>query len=110
MTGSNPTLAPYAKTDGVHLRITVKAHDATSAAPLIASLEEEVRSRLGEAIYTDETTWPDDFNKDDPRHGMRRVAWTLEAYQLQEQGQIERGRLPQEAVVMEEISVEEDES
>lgn len=51
MTGSNPTLAPYAKPDGVHLRITAKTHDAASAAPLIASLEERVRSRLGEVVY-----------------------------------------------------------
>jgi nicotinamide-nucleotide amidase len=51
MAGSNPTLAPYAKQDGVHLRITAKAHDAQSAEPLIAALEEAVRVRLGEAVY-----------------------------------------------------------
>ncbi len=59
MTGSNPTLAPYAKPDGVHLRITAKADDALSAAPLIAGLEDEVRSRLGETIYgaDNDTPW-----------------------------------------------------
>src|SRR4051794_39734641 len=51
MTGSNPTLAPYAKQDGVHLRITAKAEDSSVAERLIAGLETEVRARLGEAIY-----------------------------------------------------------
>jgi competence/damage-inducible protein CinA-like protein len=51
MTGSNPTLAPYAKPDGVHLRITAKADDPAAAERMIAGLESEVRARLGEAIY-----------------------------------------------------------
>jgi nicotinamide-nucleotide amidase len=51
MTGSNPTLAPYAKPDGVHLRITAKADDPATAERMIAGLESEVRARLGEAIY-----------------------------------------------------------
>jgi nicotinamide-nucleotide amidase len=51
MAGSNPTLAPYAKPDGVHLRITAKAQDVRSATPLIESVEDMVRSRLGDAIY-----------------------------------------------------------
>lgn len=51
MNGSNPTLAPYAKQDGVHLRITAKASEAAEAERLIAGLESEVKARLGEAIY-----------------------------------------------------------
>jgi nicotinamide-nucleotide amidase len=51
MTGSNPTLAPYAKQDGVHLRITAKADDPAHAEGLISGLEAQVRVRLGEAIY-----------------------------------------------------------
>jgi nicotinamide-nucleotide amidase len=51
MTGSNPTLAPYAKPDGVHLRITAKADDPAAAGRMIADLESEVRARLGEVIY-----------------------------------------------------------
>jgi nicotinamide-nucleotide amidase len=51
MQGSNPTLAPYAKRDGVHLRITAKATDQESAHEMIARLESQVRDRLGEAVY-----------------------------------------------------------
>src|SRR4051794_10413977 len=51
MGGSNPTLAPYAKQDGVHLRVTAKAATPEEAERLISGLEAEVRSRLGAAIY-----------------------------------------------------------
>jgi nicotinamide-nucleotide amidase len=51
MNGSNPTLAPYAKQDGVHLRISAKAASERDAQGLIARLEEEVRKRLGDAVY-----------------------------------------------------------
>jgi nicotinamide-nucleotide amidase len=51
MQGSNPTLAPYAKADGVHLRITAKAADRETAQEMIAGLESKVRERLGTAIY-----------------------------------------------------------
>ncbi|MDQ3930503.1 MAG: CinA family nicotinamide mononucleotide deamidase-related protein [Chloroflexota bacterium] len=51
MSGANPTLAPYAKQDGIHLRITAKAQNADVAREMIAGLEEQVRSRLGNAIY-----------------------------------------------------------
>jgi nicotinamide-nucleotide amidase len=51
MQGSNPTLAPYAKPDGVHLRITAKAADRDQGEVLISGLEQQVRARLGTAIY-----------------------------------------------------------
>jgi len=51
MHGSNPTLAPYAKSDGIHLRLTAKAQDRPEAERLIAPLESQVRARLGDAIY-----------------------------------------------------------
>ncbi|MEO8284862.1 MAG: CinA family nicotinamide mononucleotide deamidase-related protein [Chloroflexota bacterium] len=51
MNGSNPTLAPYAKQDGVHLRISAKADTATNAWHMIAPMEAAVRTRLGDAIY-----------------------------------------------------------
>ena len=51
MAGSNPTLAPYAKQDGVHLRITAKAVTAEQARDLIEPVEREVRERLGETVY-----------------------------------------------------------
>ena len=51
MIGSNPTLAPYAKSDGIHLRLTAKAGSREQAEELIGPLESAVRSRLGDAIY-----------------------------------------------------------
>ncbi len=57
MDGANPTLAPYAKADGIHLRITAKARDEHEAHSMIAVVEREVRRRLGDAIYgADEDT------------------------------------------------------
>jgi len=51
MSGTNPTLAPYAKADGVHLRITAKAADRSQCEAMIGELEAKVRERLGSAIY-----------------------------------------------------------
>lgn len=58
MDGSNPTLAPYAKSDGVHLRITAKATTPGEAAVMIARLEAEVRKRLGDLVYGADTETP----------------------------------------------------
>jgi len=49
--GANPTLAPYAKSDGIHLRITAKASNRLEATALIEPLEAQVRQRLGGLIY-----------------------------------------------------------
>jgi hypothetical protein len=59
MSGANPTLAPYAKQDGVHLRFTAKAAKAVVAAGLISGLEVQVRERLGKYIYgsDEDTPW-----------------------------------------------------
>ena len=48
---NNPTLATYAKADGIHVRITAKAKVLQEAEEMIASREAEVRSMLGEAIW-----------------------------------------------------------
>jgi nicotinamide-nucleotide amidase len=56
----NPTLATYAKNDGVHLRLTARAADAAAARALLAPLEAAVRARLGDAIWgADEDTLED---------------------------------------------------
>lgn len=47
----NPTLAPYAKEGEVELRITAKAATAEEADALIAPVEAEVRTRLGDLVY-----------------------------------------------------------
>lgn len=48
---TNPTLAPYAKEGEVELRITAKADTQGAADALIAPVEREVRSLLGELVY-----------------------------------------------------------
>lgn len=54
---SNPTIAPYAKTGEVHLRVTAKAENEKEAKKLIKPMVKELKSRFGEDIYTtDENT------------------------------------------------------
>ena len=51
----NPTVAPYAKTNEVHLRITAKAENKEKADALIEPVFKEIDNRLGKFIYsTDE--------------------------------------------------------
>ena len=47
----NPTLAPYAKTGEVELRITAKAASPAEADRLMDPVEAEVRAVLGELVY-----------------------------------------------------------
>lgn len=47
----NPTVAPYAKTAGVRLRITAKCKDEKEGYALIAPIEEKIRSVLGDDIF-----------------------------------------------------------
>ncbi len=54
---SNPTVAPYAKTGEVHLRVTAKAADTKAANKLIKPVVKQLKTRLAEYIYTtDENT------------------------------------------------------
>jgi len=47
----NPTLATYAKRDGVHLRIAAKSLTEAEARAMIAALEARVREALGPYVY-----------------------------------------------------------
>jgi nicotinamide-nucleotide amidase len=51
MLSSNPTVAPYAKLGECHLRITARAANETDALALIDPIDEEIRRRLGTAVY-----------------------------------------------------------
>lgn len=54
-TQSNPTIAPYAKTGEVHLRITAKAENEKEAKKLVKPVVRELKTRFGANIYsTDE--------------------------------------------------------
>jgi nicotinamide-nucleotide amidase len=47
----NPTLALYAKSDGIHLRITAKAENKAGAGDCIKTRESELRDILKEAVW-----------------------------------------------------------
>ncbi len=49
---SNPTIATYAKTGEVHLRVTARAADREAAEVLIEPVLKELEKRFGESIYT----------------------------------------------------------
>ncbi|WP_313132146.1 competence/damage-inducible protein A [Anaerocolumna sp.] len=49
---TNPTIAPYAKTGEVHLRITASASDMTEGKALVKPVVEELQKRFSTHIYT----------------------------------------------------------
>ena len=51
LASTNPTLATYAKSDGIHVRITAKAPTVEEARNLLLEPESEIRRLLGPAIY-----------------------------------------------------------
>jgi nicotinamide-nucleotide amidase len=51
----NPTLATYAKSDGIHLRLTAKAATREEADALLDQLEPRVRERVDEWLYGGES-------------------------------------------------------
>lgn len=51
MEGSNPTLAPYAKTGEVHLRLTAKAENREDAEALLTPVVEDLYGRFSSKIY-----------------------------------------------------------
>lgn len=53
---SNPTIAPYAKTGEVHLRITAKADSEKEGKKLIKPVVKELKARFGMNIYTTDET------------------------------------------------------
>lgn len=48
----NPTIATYAKTGEVHLRVTAKAEDEKEAKKLVKPMVKELKNRFGNHIYT----------------------------------------------------------
>lgn len=49
---SNPTIATYAKTGEVHIRVTARAEEENAARKLIKPVVRELKERLGKNIYT----------------------------------------------------------
>lgn len=52
LNSQNPTVAPYAKTTQVHLRITARAENEEDCMALIKPVYHKIREKLGEFIYT----------------------------------------------------------
>src|SRR5438876_3443532 len=56
---TRPTVATYAKNDGVHVRVADKASTPEEADRHVAEMEREIRARLGEYVWgTDDDTLP----------------------------------------------------
>lgn len=51
---SNPTVAPYAKTGEVHLRVTARAADEKEARKMVKPVVKELKARFGSLVYTTE--------------------------------------------------------
>ena len=51
MESENPTVAPYAQPSEVHLRLTARAVDLSSAEALLDPVEAAIRAELGSAVY-----------------------------------------------------------
>ena len=51
LTASNPSLGIYAKSDGIHLRITAKAGDTDEAQQMITRREADIRTILGDYVW-----------------------------------------------------------
>lgn len=49
---TNPTIAPYAKTGEVHLRVTARAKDEQEGKKLVKPVIRELKKRFGEMVYT----------------------------------------------------------
>lgn len=49
---TNPTIATYAKTGEVHLRVTAKAAGEAEAKQLIKPVVKEIKNRFGDSVYT----------------------------------------------------------
>lgn len=48
----NPTIATYAKTGEVHIRVTARAANDDEAKKLVKPVVKEIKNRLGEAVYS----------------------------------------------------------
>ena len=51
---TNPTIATYAKSGEVHLRVTARAEDEKAAKKLVKPVVKELKSRFGSHVYTTE--------------------------------------------------------
>ena len=69
---ASPTVATYAKNDGVHIRVADKATTSAEADERVAEMERTIRSRLGEYVWgADDETLPEVIGRSLVSHGWR---------------------------------------
>jgi nicotinamide-nucleotide amidase len=69
---ANPTVATYARTDAVDVRISAVASDGHAAEELVASAEARVLAEIGDTVWgRGATTWPDAIGEALDRRGWR---------------------------------------
>jgi len=83
---TSPTVATYAKNDGVHIRVADKASNPEKADARVAAMEQEIRARLGEYVWgTDDETLPSVIGR-----GLSRRKWRLAVAESLSAGDIAR--------------------
>jgi nicotinamide-nucleotide amidase len=83
---TSPTVATYAKNDGVHVRVADKAATPDEADRRVAAMEQTIRARLGEYVWgTDDETLPQVIGR-----GLERRAWRLAVAESLSAGDIAR--------------------
>jgi competence/damage-inducible protein CinA-like protein len=83
---TSPTVATYAKNDGVHVRVADKAPSPQAAEARIAAMEKTIRERLGEHVWgTDEETLPGVIGR-----GLESRGWRLAVAESLSAGDIAR--------------------
>jgi len=69
---TSPTVATYAKNDGVHVRVADKARTPEEADRRVAEMEKTIRARLGEYVWgTNDETLPIVIGRRLAEHGWR---------------------------------------
>lgn len=83
---TSPTVATYAKNDGVHVRVADKAATPEDADRRIADMERTIRARLGEFVWgTDDETLPGVIGR-----GLEARRWRLAVAESLSAGDIAR--------------------
>jgi nicotinamide-nucleotide amidase len=83
---SSPTVATYAKNDGVHVRVADKAATPAQADRRVAEMERTIRARLGEYVWgADDETLPQVIGR-----GLEARTWRLAVAESLSAGDIAR--------------------
>jgi nicotinamide-nucleotide amidase len=83
---TSPTVATYAKNDGVHVRVADKALTPAEADERVAGMEQTIRARLGEYVWgSDDETLPEVIGR-----GLEARKWRLAVAESLSAGDVAR--------------------